>query len=151
MNYHVDEETDHMIRECRTEDRIRIQQLTELLENCSFNTERFEKIFSGQLMDEKYACFVYEDAEGIHGFLNMRMEEQLHHTAKVAQILELIVDESQREKGIGTKLFRYAKNFAKENGCVQIELETSLWRKRAHAFYEREGMVFDHAYFTMKL
>ncbi len=40
---------------------------------------------------------------------------------------------------------------AREAGCVQIELETSCWRASAHRFYEREGMVFDHRSYTMKL
>ena len=145
------EEKMHMIRKAGKEDRERIQQLTELLESQQFNTEDFEKIYLDQLNDERYVCFVYETEEGILSFLNMRMEAQLHHNAKVAQILELVTEENRRSQGIGRELFLYACDYAEKNGCVQIELETSLWRRRAHAFYEREGMTADHAYYTKKL
>ncbi len=140
-----------MIRKAGKEDRERIQQLTELLESRKFDPEDFAGIYLDQLNDERYVCFVYETEEGILAYLNMRMEEQLHHSAKVAQILELVTQENKRSLGYGGELFRYACDHAKQKGCVQIELETSLWRKRAHAFYEREGMTADHAYYTIKL
>lgn len=140
-----------MKRKCEERDVKEIKQLIDLLENRCFDEETFQRIYMKQLNDESYACFVYEHDGKILGCLNMRMEEQLHHCSKVAQILEFCVSEESRSEGIGRQLFQYALSYAKENGCEQIELETSLWRKRAHAFYEREGMIFDHAYYTMKL
>lgn len=141
----------NMIRIAEEKDTKDVQELIELLENSSFDSETFAAIFKDQLADERWTCFVYEVKGKIQGCLNMRMEEQLHHCAKVAQVLELIVKEDVRSKGIGSKLFDAACRHARENGCVQIELETSSWRKRAHAFYEKEGMNDDHVFYTMKL
>ena len=146
MNYYLD-----MIRTAEEKDTKAVQELIELLEDCTFDSENFARIFRDQLADERWTCFVYEKEGEILACLNMRMEEQLHHCAKVAQILELIVKEDKRCQGIGAQLFRTACDHASENGCVQVELETSSWRKRAHAFYEREGMNDDHSFFTMKL
>jgi PhnO protein len=140
-----------MIRKSDEKDLEQIQRLTELLENREFDHEDFRRIYHAQLADPRYICFVWENETGIHGLLNMRMEAQLHHCARTAQITELIVDEECRGKGTGKQLFTHACAYAKEQGCAQIELETSLWRKRAHAFYEREGMISDHAWYTMKL
>ncbi len=81
----------------------------------------------------------------------MRFEEQLHHAERVAAILELVVDPAVRSGGVGHALFAAGCEAARAAGCVQIELETGSWREGAHRFYEREGMIFDHRYYTMKL
>ena len=63
------------------------------------------------------------------GMINIRMDEQLHHAAQVAQILELVVDPGARSGGIGHELFRAGVSAARDASCVQIELETSTWRE----------------------
>ena len=85
------------------------------------------------------------------GIVDLRMDEQLHHAARVATILELVVESGSRGRGVGRELFRAAVAAAREAGCVQVELETADHRTGAHRFYEREGMGCDHRYYTMPL
>lgn len=139
------------IRMAEENDWAACKHLTEILENHAFAEDRFRKIFLAQRASEQYVCLMAEENGRIVGFLNMHMEAQLHHARPVARILELTVDPQWRSQGIGARLFAAAEAIAVQKGCEQIELETSSWRKRAHAFYEREGMTADHLYYTKKL
>ena len=131
-----------MIEDCE-----QIRHLMEILEDREFPSDSFRQVFSEQLSHDRYVCLVYTEDEKIIGALNMRIEAQLHRQNKVAQIMELVVEPSYRCHGIGSALFQAAEQIAKEQGCEQIELETSSWRKRAHSFYERKGMICDHLYY----
>ena len=85
------------------------------------------------------------------GCLQMRLEEQLHHCAEVAEILELAVSPDCRFRGLGRALFTAAGLIALEKGCVQLHLSSGRRREGAHLFYERLGMAQTHAGFTMEL
>jgi len=38
-------------------------------------------------------------------------------------------------KGYGAELLEYVHNWAADNDCVAVELESGLWREDAHRFY----------------
>lgn len=140
------------IREASAEDAADVWHLICLLEDRTFDRAAFERIFRGQFASPLWCCLIARDEAGAAvGMINIRMDEQLHHAARVAQILELVVDPSARSGGIGHELFQAGVSAARDAGCVRIELETSTWREGAHRFYEREGMFFDHRYYTMPL
>ena len=65
--------------------------------------------------------------------------------------MELVTEEDCRGSGIGRELFRHVCEYAKEEGCIQIELNSSMRRTDAHHFYETNGMRKDHFNFTMPL
>ena len=88
---------------------------------------------------------------GAVAFINLRYEEQLHHAARIAEVLELVVDPAQRSRGIGGRLFDYACGQARAHGCQQIELTTNQLRHDAHRFYARKGMLNTHYKFTLPL
>ena len=140
-----------MIRKSTENDAQECRRLIEILENCEFDEKEFNEIYLSQVRSGQYVCLLHEENGEIQALLNMRIEKQLHHRKPVAAILEFIVDPFARGKGIGAAMFRYACEYAEKTGCEQIELETSVWRKRAHRFYEANGMIADHLYFTKKL
>ncbi len=70
--------------------------------------------------------------------------DQLHHCARIAEIMELAVEEGCRGRGIGTVLFDRACALSAQAGCVQIELSCSCARHDAHRFYARKGMCLSH-------
>lgn len=113
--------------------------------------DRFSAIFQAQICDKHYYCLVYEVDNKIIGVLNLRFEEQLHHSEWIAEILEFAVISSYRKKGIGTEMFTNACQIAKEFGCVQIEVACNQLRTDTHRFYAREGMQNFHFKFSKSL
>src|SRR5215475_7176954 len=53
------------------------------------------------------------------------------------EVRQFWVEESQRRRGLGTKLFQAAEHEARRRGCSQIVLMTFSFQ--APAFYERNG------------
>lgn len=121
------------------------------LEQKELPFERFSEIFSSQVNDARYYCLVCVRDERIIGVLNLRFEEQLHHTARIAEVMEFAVDASCRKQGIGREMLAHACHLAEEFGCSQIELATNQLRKDAHRFYVREGMHNFHYKFSKPL
>ena len=140
-----------VIRSAKPADLWPVKHLIEVLEETVFDERDFTAAFNAQLLDPHWHCFVCEAGGKIAALLNMRIDYQIHHAAKVAEILELVVEENCRGQSIGRELFAHACEFAREEGCVQIELCSSMRRTDAHRFYEREGMRKDHFNFTMPL
>jgi ribosomal protein S18 acetylase RimI-like enzyme len=58
---------------------------------------------------------------------------------------------TERGKGIGSELIRYAIQRAKERGCHLIQLTTDKQRSDALRFYERLGFESTHEGLKMKL
>lgn len=58
---------------------------------------------------------------------------------------------TERGKGIGSELIRYAIQRAKERGCHLIQLTTDKQREDALRFYERLGFQATHEGLKMKL
>ena len=111
----------------------------------------FADIFQKQLEDPDYECIVCEEGRDVIAVLNLRYEEQLHHAARIAEIMEFVVKAEYRNKGYGKGLLAYAERCAKENGCVQIEVACNQLRKDTHRFYSREGMKNYHFKFSKDL
>ncbi len=59
---------------------------------------------------------------------------------RTAYMEDLCVDEVCREKGIGKKLFLYAKEKAKEMGAERLDLMVWDFNESARIFYEKMGM-----------
>jgi GNAT superfamily N-acetyltransferase len=54
---------------------------------------------------------------------------------------DLITSPVHRSKGIGAGLLSWLKEFAANEGCQQLHLDSGFQRSDAHRFYEREGMT----------
>lgn len=52
---------------------------------------------------------------------------------------DLVTDEQHRGEGYGSRLLEYVHEFAREQSCSYVELESGLWREQAHEFYEDQG------------
>lgn len=143
-----------MIREAHLEDCEAAWRLVCALEECELDHDAFAQVFASQRSDGRHVTLVWnEDALGspIQALMNMRIEMQLHHAAKIAEIQELVVDPALRGRGVGKELFAAAREAARTAGCVRIELVTNQRRHGAHRFYEREGMIQTHFGYTLDL
>lgn len=141
------------IRRAAPEDADAVYLLMQELGAAQFDQKALKDILMEQMQHpEMYACFVCEEAEkGVIGVVNMRMENQLHHGARVAEIMELVVLKTEQGNGTGTSLLHFAETYAADHGCVEMELSSHFMRREAHAFYEHYGMNKDHYNFTKVL
>jgi PhnO protein len=85
------------------------------------------------------------------GFLSCHVQNLLHHGGPVGEIQEMFVAESARGLGIGKKLTDRLKEIAEEKNVLQLEVTSSLKRKKAHQFYQREHFDWTHKKFVYKL
>lgn len=140
-----------MYRKAILKDFERIYHLICELEGKQLPFDRFFAIYQEQIGNGQYYCLVCERDRHVIGVLNLRFEEQLHHSAKIAEILEFVVDPAYRKQGIGKGLFTHACRLAKDFGCEQIEVACSQLRTDVHHFYLREGMHNFHFRFSKAL
>ena len=140
-----------MIRRSQITDKDEIYALICALENTVLDRQGFDDAFDAQSSDDGYICFIYEENKTIEGAINMRIEKQLHHAGKVCEIMELVVSETKRNRGIGKQLLQKAIETARNEGCKRIELSSSNWRTDSHRFYMKNGFDATHIDLTMDL
>jgi GNAT superfamily N-acetyltransferase len=64
---------------------------------------------------------------------------------------DLVTAESERSQGHGKALLAWLRELAVEEDCEVFHLDSGVQRKRAHAFYEREGMDLSSYHFSVRL
>ena len=55
------------------------------------------------------------------------------------EVSGFVVEEKERNKGIGKRLLEVAEAWTKEQGYRLIRIRTNVIRERAHKFYENNG------------
>jgi GNAT superfamily N-acetyltransferase len=63
----------------------------------------------------------------------------------------LVVDPTQRRKGYGEALMRYAIEEARRAGCYKVSLTSNKRRSEAHFFYQKLGFAASHEGFRLLL
>ena len=61
---------------------------------------------------------------------------------------DLVSDESNRSHGAGKLILDWLKDYARQQGCEQLHLDSGVTRYRAHRFYLREGMIISSHHFS---
>jgi len=87
--------------------------------------------------------FVYVENDEVCGYIFgkiIEVDNQLFKKNKIFFIDDFCVDESKRGKNIGTKLYNYVKEYAKEIKCDKIELNVWNFNERAYKFYLKCGL-----------
>jgi len=74
-----------------------------------------------------------------------------HHGGLRAQIEAVRIKFDFRGQGLGTRVFEYAINRAREKGCVLVQLTTDKKRVEAIKFYQTIGFVSTHEGMKFKL
>lgn len=145
-----------MIRLAKEEDLPRLQELLGQIlivhhqvrpdifksEGSKFTDAELEAVIN----DLNRPIFVYEDENGcILGHIFMVIQDISENDGpqkahKSLFIDDLCVDKGARGQKIGEKLYQFALDYAKEQGCYNVTLH--VWNDNAGAlrFYERLGM-----------
>ena len=104
-----------MLRQSTAADCREIYNLICDMEATALDYGKFTSIYLQQLADANYYCLIYEESGKTCGMLNLRFEQQLHHTARIAEIMEFAVAPDCRCKGVGKIIFAEA---VKITGCA---------------------------------
>lgn len=88
--------------------------------------------------------FVYEEDGKVLGYAFCALQHQESGSLMPLSTLyidDICVDEKARGKHIGSKLFEYVKEFARDKGCHNITLHVWECNPGAAAFYQALGMI----------
>ena len=91
------------------------------------------------LADPQQAVFVAEFGAAVVGLAAVTRLFYFHLGQPIARLSSLVVSETLRSQQLGVQLLHAAEQWARANGCVQLELTSSVKRERAHVFYQRSG------------
>ena len=96
------------------------------------------------IADDQRPIFVAENDGEILGYafciLQQNENSNILTDIKTLYIDDLCVDEQVRGKHIGTSLYEYVCDFAKQMGCYNITLNVWAFNENAMKFYEKCGM-----------
>jgi len=133
-----------MIRAAIKDDLDAVYGLMRQLSRHEFTKEQFESCYLHSLESNDTYILVNEENTCICGCGVLSIHYPLHFSRKAAEIVNLIVDENARGRGIGKDLLAELEKVAHDNGCICIEVASSKQRIDAHRFYVREGFINDH-------
>ncbi len=119
-----------------------------------------DKVLCNKRLRAAYECGLTSDAqhylcaveEGrLAGFCSITLKNNLRAEGTLANLDEMVVNHADRGRGIGNQLLQATIAFARERGCVRVELESAFHRVETHAFYERRGFQKRAYHFSMSL
>ena len=70
---------------------------------------------------------------------------------KYLYVDDLVTDQQFRSQGVGQAMVQWLLNYAREQRCLDLRLDTKLERHRAHHFYISEGMDIFAFHFRFRL
>lgn len=97
------------------------------------------------IQDDKRPVFVAENEEGnVVGYafciFQQRLNDNILTDIKSLYIDDLCVDEACRGQHVGSTLYEYVKDFAREQGCYNLTLNVWALNEGARRFYEKCGL-----------
>jgi GNAT superfamily N-acetyltransferase len=84
------------------------------------------------------------------GLIGFRELENLIY-GRFIYVDDLIVDETQRHRGLGATLLEAAREYARTQGCAHLVLDTGSHMSLAQRFYFREGLLARGMHFVQLL
>ena len=97
------------------------------------------------IQDDRRPVFVAENEEGnVVGYafciFQQRLNDHILTDIKSLYIDDLCVDEACRGQHVGSALYEYVKDFAREQGCYNLTLNVWALNEGARRFYEKCGL-----------
>jgi GNAT superfamily N-acetyltransferase len=112
------------------------------------------------LTEEEYLNYLRDMREEGYRLFALFHEEKLISLAGVAVqtnfyngrhlfVYDLVTQANHRSEGYGASLMNFVEEWAKEQDCESVTLESGLWRDDAHRFYEND-LDMDRYCYTFK-
>lgn len=108
-----------------------LKQLRTHLDEQQFLTLTEEMAKEGYML---FAMYEEETAVAVAGII-MRTN---YYYGKHIFVYDLVTSQHHRSKGYGEKLMHFIHEYAADNNCQHVALESGLFRKDAHRFYEEK-------------
>ncbi len=122
------------------------------LEETVFDVEVLKEAFIRNINNPEFNYLIAETDHISVGYLSCHSQRLLHHGGqKIGEIQEMYVRPQSRGLGIGKKLIAELREWANNQGIVQLEVTSGNKRILTHKFYEREGFIHSHKKFTLNL
>ena len=142
---------DYKIRNCTTDDLHTVYEMIIALEGENPGIEEFTEVFTTNLNDTNVFYIVAEADDKVIAFASIHIQLHLHHTGKVAELMEMFVDQDYRNNGIGEAMFWNLKDKAEACGCRHFEISSNIVRDKSKSFFENLGCQLTHYKFTERL
>lgn len=110
--------------------------------------EFLPRIRSQERSGYRLACIA--EPIGVVAVAGFRIGENLAW-GRFLYVDDLVTLPAYRSKGYGSKLLSWLRDYAAQEGCGQMHLDSGIQRKAAHRFYEREGMTMASFHFFEKI
>ena len=101
--------------------------------------------------DERIGCWVSEHEGQLFGLITGHLSWHIELDDPVARLTALVVDESERGRGIARELADVFEDWARMNGASRLSLTSSSERDGAHVAYTRLGWSATGVRFTKSL
>lgn len=140
-----------MVRQAKVDDFESVYLLVNQLQEKVFDKEKQRNIYLENLKTNNCIYLLAIDVDNIIGFLSCHFQKQLHHSGEVGEIVEMIVEKTHRNMGIGEKLVTEIIKIAKNRDSALLEVTSNKRRVAAHRFYQKVGFAASHEKFTFNL
>lgn len=108
--------------------------------------------FERKIQDK--TIFVAKIQNKIVGYITFKINEKdnpIMRYRKQLEIEAICIDEKNREKGIGTQLLKYAKEYGKQNNCTDIYLTVNEENENAIKLYEKFGFKIKNIAYSIQI
>lgn len=115
--------------------------LQQLWPKKKIHLHQIQSLIQQQLLSRNHHLVVAEQQNRVVGFGSLSRKINLWTEGMLGHIDELVVDDREQQRGIGTIILNYIIVMGLQLGCRRIELDSAYHRKQAHQFYQRKGFV----------
>ena len=131
------------LRELNEKDLESLIKLYEQLDgaNGDFTAEDARKIWKAEIEGNKKIKYfgVVDNGKVISTCYCMIIPNLTRLGSSIAFVENVVTDKEYRGQGLGRKVMEMAIEFARENNCYKVILQSASFRKEAHQFYKNLG------------
>lgn len=103
-----------------------------------------------EMVQQNYECIGVYNNEKLVGICGLWFQTR-HYAGRSLEMDHVIVDETNRNHGIGKQLLAFVTEYAREKACRWIELNTYVDNFPSHKFYYNQGFVAKGYHFVREL
>jgi GNAT superfamily N-acetyltransferase len=103
-----------------------------------------------QMQSGGYHLAYLEEAEQVRSVAGFRIQENLYY-GRFLYVDDLATDATVRSRGYGKQLFEWVVDYARQQECAAVALESGVQRFAAHRFYLANRMEITCHHFALKM